>query len=169
MVGDVAQRANTATSHDFIEFSVKSQVGISENYAKLYASGLSLNDISEQTGIARSTLRDAFKKHQIPIRTKRQTIKGEKLGKDFKCAGHPPFGYAYLDGKLIVDPNEQLIIRKILKLRQSGMSLRAIADELNYQKVSTRTGKAWYLSFVKTIIDRNQKTTKWSEDHTWTI
>jgi hypothetical protein len=40
------------------------------------------------------------------------------------------------------------------------MSLRAIADELNYQKVSTRTGKAWYLSFVKTIIDRNQKITK---------
>jgi hypothetical protein len=38
-----------------------------------------------------------------------------------------------LDGKLIVDPKEQLIIRKILKLRQSGISLRAIADELNHQ------------------------------------
>jgi len=93
----------------------------------------------------------------IPIRTKKQTIKGEKLGKDFKCAGHPPFGFAYLDGKLIVDPKEQLIISKILKLRQSGMSLRAIAEELNGQKIPTRTGKDWYLSFVKTIIDRNQK------------
>ena len=118
MVGVEAQRANTATSHDFIEFSVKSQARISEDYAELYRSGLSLNDISEQSGIARSTLRDAFKKHQIPIRTKRQTIKGEKLGKDFKCAGHPPFGYAYLDGKLIVDPKEQITIRKIIKLRQ---------------------------------------------------
>ena len=160
MVGDVAQRANTATSHDFIEFSVKSQERISEDYSKLYASGLSLNDISEQSCIARSTLRDAFKKHQIPIRTKRQTIKGEKLGKDFKCAGHPLFGYAYLDGKLIVDPKEQATIRKIIKLRQSGMSLRAIADELNHQKIPTRTGKAWYLSFVKTVLDCNQKTTK---------
>jgi len=156
MVGVEAHRANTAPGHDFIEFSVKSQGRISEDYSKFYASGLSLNDISEQTGIARSTLRDAFKKHQIPIRTKRQTIKGEKLCKDFKCAGHPPFGYAYLDGKLIVDPKEQLLIRKILKLRQSGISLRAIAEELNNQKISTRTGKDWYLSFVKTIIDRNQ-------------
>jgi hypothetical protein len=160
MVGDVAQRANTLPSHDFIEFSVKSQARISEDYAELYRSGLSLNYISEQTGIARSTLRDAFKKHQIPIRTKKQTIEGEKLGKDFKCAGHPPFGYAYLDGKLIVDPKEQLTIRKIIKLRQSGMSLRAIVEELNDQKIPTRTGKAWYLSFVKTIIDRNQKQTK---------
>lgn len=160
MVGDVAHRANTAPGHDFIEFSVKSQGRISEDYSKLYASGLSLNDISEQSGIARSTLRDAFKKHKIPIRTKRQSIKGEKLSKGFKCAGYPPFGHAYLDGKLIVDPKEQLIIRKILKLRQSGISLRAIADELNHQNVPTRTGKAWYLSFVKTIIDRNQKITK---------
>lgn len=160
MVGDEGHYANTAPHHDFIEFSVKTPERISEDYAELYRSGLSLNDISELTGTARSTIRDAFKKHKIPIRTKRQTIKGEKLGKDFKCAGYPPFGHAYLDGKLIVDPKEQLIIRKILKLRQSGMSLRAIADELNHQKVPTRTGKAWYLSFVKTIIDRNQKPTK---------
>jgi DNA invertase Pin-like site-specific DNA recombinase len=160
MVGVEGHCANTAISHDFIEFSVKTPDRISENYAKLDASGLSLNDISEQSGIARSTLRDAFKKHQMPIRTKRQTNRGEKIGKSFKCAGHPPFGYAYLNGKLIVDPKEQVAIRKIIKLRQSGMSLRAIADELNHQKVTTRTGKAWYLSFVKTILDRNQKPTK---------
>ncbi len=152
--------ANTQPFHDFIEFSLKTPERISEDYAALYASGLSLNDISELTGTARSTIRDAFKKHKIPIRSKRQTIKGEKLNKGFKCAGYPPFGHAYLDGKLIIDPKEQLIIRKILKLRQSGMSLRAIANELNHQKVPTRTGKRWYLSFVKTIIDRNQKPTK---------
>jgi hypothetical protein len=40
------------------------------------------------------------------------------------------------------------------------MSLGAIADELNHQKVPTRTGKAWYLSFVKTVLDRNQKPKK---------
>ncbi len=45
------------------------------------------------------------------------------------------------------------------------MSLRAIAEELNDQKIPTRTGKAWYLSFVKTIIDRNQEQTKWPEDN----
>lgn len=166
MVGVEGHYANTQSSHDFIEFSIKTPERISEDYADLYASGLSLNDISEQTGMARSTLRDAFKKHKIPIRTKKQTIKGEKLGKDFKCAGHPPFGHAYLDGKLIVDPKEQLIIRKILKLRQSGMSLRAIAEELNNQKIPTRSGKNWYLSFVKTIIDRNQKIIQMIGDHT---
>jgi hypothetical protein len=81
LVGVDAQCANTPPSHDFIEFSVKTPERISEDYSKLYASGLSLNDISEQSGIARSTFRDAFKKHQIPIRTKRQTIKGENFAK----------------------------------------------------------------------------------------
>ncbi len=37
---------------------------------------------------------------------KKQTIKGEKLGKDFKCAGHPLFGYTHLDGSPIVNPKE---------------------------------------------------------------
>ena len=31
-----------------------------------------------------------------------------------KRGGHTPYGYAYLDGKFLIDPKEQIIIRKLL-------------------------------------------------------
>jgi hypothetical protein len=50
MVGVEVHFANTPPYHDFIEFSLKTPARISDDYAELYRSGLSLNDISEQTG-----------------------------------------------------------------------------------------------------------------------
>lgn len=39
-----------------------------------------------------------------------------------KRGGSTPYGYAYLDGQFLVDPKEQIVVRKILKFHQSGMS-----------------------------------------------
>lgn len=77
-----------------------------------------------------------------------------------KHGGHTFYGYAYLDGKLLVDPKEQIIVRKILKLHQSGMSGNAIAKELNRQKIPSRTGKSWRPCVVRRIIKANQSKKK---------
>jgi site-specific DNA recombinase len=69
-----------------------------------------------------------------------------------KRGGHTPYGYAYLDGQLLIDPKEQIIVRKILKLHQSGVSGNAIARELNNQKIPSRNGKSWCPSVVRGII-----------------
>lgn len=69
-----------------------------------------------------------------------------------KRGGSTPYGYAYLDGQLLVDPKEQIIVRKILKFHQSGMSGNAIASELNDQKIPSRTGKTWQPCVVRRII-----------------
>ncbi|MCK6595084.1 MAG: recombinase family protein [Bdellovibrionaceae bacterium] len=69
-----------------------------------------------------------------------------------KRGGSTPYGYAYLDGQLLVDPKEQVIVRKILKLHQSGMSGNAIAIELNNHKIPSRSGKAWSPCVVRRII-----------------
>jgi hypothetical protein len=39
-----------------------------------------------------------------------------------KKGGHTAFGYACLDGQLVINPNEQNARRKILKLHHSGKS-----------------------------------------------
>lgn len=77
-----------------------------------------------------------------------------------KRGGHTSYGYAYLDGQLLVDPKEQIVVRKILKLHQSGMSGNAIANELNHQKIPSRTGKAWRPCVVIRIIKANQSKKK---------
>jgi hypothetical protein len=73
-----------------------------------------------------------------------------------KRVGHTPYGHAYLDGQLLVDPKEQIIVRKILKRHQSGLSGNAIARELNNQKIPSRNGKSWSPSVVREIIKRNK-------------
>jgi hypothetical protein len=73
-----------------------------------------------------------------------------------KRGGHTPYGYAYLDGQLLLDPKEQIIVRKILKLHHSGLSGNAITRELNNQKTPTRNGKSWSPSVVREIIKRNK-------------
>lgn len=72
-----------------------------------------------------------------------------------KRGGHTPYGYAYLDGQLIIDPKEQIIVRKIMKLHQSGLSGNAIAKELNRQKIPSRTDKSWSPCVVRRIIKLN--------------
>lgn len=81
-----------------------------------------------------------------------------------KRGGHTPYGQAYLDGQLLVDPKEQMIVRKILKLHHSGLSGNAIARELNNQKIPSRNGKSWSPSVVREIIKRNKSNYKNSGD-----
>ena len=57
--------------------------------------------------------------------------------------------------KVMVDPRETKVVHQMVKLWQSGKSCRAIAKLLNDQKVSTRLGKRWSHSVVKTIIRRH--------------
>jgi len=68
-----------------------------------------------------------------------------------------PFGYDWLDGKLVVDPKEYRVVQKILNLWRKSQSARVIADQLNQQKISTRMGKRWFHSSVNSIIKREQQ------------
>jgi hypothetical protein len=68
-------------------------------------------------------------------------VKGKDRTKA-KLVGNTPYGYAYHDGKLVIDPREQVALRLMLKLSKSGRSNQYIADELNRKKI-TRTGGQW--------------------------
>ncbi|MBX2988307.1 MAG: recombinase family protein [Bdellovibrionaceae bacterium] len=70
-----------------------------------------------------------------------------------------PYGYDWLDGKLVVDPKEYRVVQKILRLWQNGKSARLIADLLNQQNIPTRMGKQWFHSSVNAVIKRHQQTT----------
>lgn len=91
--------------------------------------------------------------------TLRNSLNGNAIHIDrlhTKRGGHTPYGYAYLDGQLLIDPKEQIIIRKIMKLHQSALSGNAITKELNRQNIPSRTGKSWSPCVVRRIIKLNQ-------------
>lgn len=138
--------------HDFIEISPRTQARIVERCAPLYEKGLSIRDIEATTGIPKSTVRESLRRSGMTLRNPLNGNAKNIDSKKNKRGGHTPFGYAYLDGQLVIDPKEQLIIRKILKLHHSGLSGIAIANELNMQKIPSRTGKTWCPCVVRNLI-----------------
>ena len=138
-------------AHDFVETSAATKTRIFEKCAPLYEKGLSLRDIEERTGIPKTTIRETLTKSGFALRN---PISGnaKKIDNKFtKRGGSTPFGYAYLDGKLLMDPKEQIALRKIQTLHEKGKSYQAIADELNNQNIPTRSGKPWIRSVVRSI------------------
>jgi hypothetical protein len=143
--------------HDFIELSPRTQARITEKCAHLYEKGLSLRDIEERTGIAKSSIRATLQKNGFALRNPLNGNAKKIDNKRTKRGGHTPYGYAYLDGQLVIDPKEQNALRKILQFHKSDMSNQAIANELNHQKISTRSGKPWIRSVIRTIINREEE------------
>jgi hypothetical protein len=71
--------------------------------------------------------------------------------------GATPYGYAYLEGKLVKDPKEYKTLLQIQKLWKSGKSCSDIAAVLNNQKTPTRRGKRWGKSVIGRIIKRQEE------------
>ena len=68
--------------------------------------------------------------------------------------GNIQFGYRLCaDGKHVeADPAEQAVLHEIHSLRNSGISMRAIAATLNRRTLLTRRGSAWRLESVARVL-----------------
>src|SRR5262249_3872713 len=65
---------------------------------------------------------------------------------------HVPFGYDAVDGQLVPNPAEALIIARMTALRTEGTSYHRIADYLNDRGVPTKQGGTWRSQTVKNIL-----------------
>lgn len=68
--------------------------------------------------------------------------------------GSPAFGQRSIDGELVDDPEECLVIELIRRHHKSGKSLQKIADWLNEQGYTTKRGLPWQRISVKRVLDR---------------
>jgi hypothetical protein len=57
--------------------------------------------------------------------------------------------------RLVRDPDEQAVIRRIVRLHDEGLGLREIARELDDASIPCRAS-TWYHTTVKTILARAQ-------------
>ena len=58
---------------------------------------------------------------------------------------------------LIENPAEQKAVRQIVALRQDGLSLAHIAEQMEREGVRTKNGAGWYPSTVARILARYRK------------
>lgn len=66
--------------------------------------------------------------------------------------GIPPLGYDVVDGALIVNPQEKLIVQRIFKQRAEGLSMQKIADLLNQDDFTSKIGNPFKPSGIREIL-----------------
>jgi hypothetical protein len=66
--------------------------------------------------------------------------------------GHAPYGFQIVDGEQIEEAFEQDVIQQAKRLRNSGLSLTAIARELEGMGIVTRNGKPFVAQQIKRMV-----------------
>ncbi len=80
---------------------------------------------------------------------------GKRKSSGLKLGGNVPFGYSTdLEGRLSKLESEQQIILLIKNMRTSGDSYRTIADKLNADSITTRSGSKWHHTYIAKIDKR---------------
>jgi site-specific DNA recombinase len=64
-----------------------------------------------------------------------------------------PFGFKAVNKKLVEVEQEMKVVKRMIKQRNQGMTLRAIANQLNQQGVATRKGGTWQANTVRKVIN----------------
>ena len=64
-------------------------------------------------------------------------------GNSHKRTGHLPFGFDYLNYKVVKNKAEQDVIWMIRQYRVNGLSLREIAGQLNQRLIHTKNNGVW--------------------------
>jgi len=65
-----------------------------------------------------------------------------------------PFGYTAIEGRLEVVEREARLVAEIMQMREQGLTLRAIASEMNGRGIAGKQGGKWYASTVRHLINR---------------
>lgn len=103
-----------------------------------------------------STIRDELIANAVPLRANNKASAQDPKKPSRAFWGSIPYGYTILDGKLVIDPKEIKIFRKIMALHKKGVSFNTIAKTLTAQKVPSKTGRRWNDKTVARIIRRTK-------------
>lgn len=71
---------------------------------------------------------------------------------------YPPYGYDYIDGEMVVNPEQSKVVKRIFDMVLSGSSTSQIAKALNAKGIPTRRGGSWTSTTINGMI-RNEKYT----------
>jgi len=89
-----------------------------------------------------------WERETIAERT-RDALTAKKARKE-KTGGTVPFGFEVdADGRLKENADEQTVIRMVRRLRDKGYSYQRIADALNIDGYTTKTGRCWTWQTVR--------------------
>ncbi len=126
--------------------------------------GVALCSISEQldtsTPIGKFffTITAAFaemERAMIAERTREGLSQTRRNGR--QVGNKTPYGYNLIDGRLVPNPDEQVVIRLVNEKYAAGVGVRGIARELNAQAVPLKAGgQRWMPTQVQRLLKRKE-------------
>jgi hypothetical protein len=139
---------------DTIQFQPKRSISIIDEIRPLYSRGLSVTDISEQTGYGRTAIWKCLKAELNDLRPQ-GPISFDRWRKGRgKTRARPPYGFCYFQGEVIKSPTEYPTLLLIQSLKKRETSISTILDSLASKKLKSRTGKPWSYNVIKSILRR---------------
>lgn len=75
-----------------------------------------------------------------------------KASKGEFCGGQAPYGYSVENGALVPNDAEQEVLRVVREMKDAGLSLNAIANELARAGLVPRSGKVWHAQQIKRML-----------------
>lgn len=142
--------------HDIIAFSASPINTNFPEFFRLYEKGLSLSEISRDTGFPKSSIRTLLIQRGVELRANSKEQKADPKKPQRAFWGSIPYGFNVLDGQLVVDPKETKVIRKIMAMHSKGVSFNAIAKSLTQDKIPSKTGRKWSDKTIAAIIRRTK-------------
>ena len=92
-----------------------------------------------------------FEREQIGERTKMALRHKKAQGMVYAAT---PYGFEAVDGRLVEDAGESVVVGEIMTMRAAGQSLGAIAEQLNARGIEGKRGGRWFPSTVRYLIQR---------------
>ena len=146
--------SNNSTPLDFIDFFQKRSPSIFELVGPRYSKGLSITDISKETGLSRGVIWNTLRTHRQELRPQNPVPFTRWRQGRGKMKARPPFGLYFFEGQVIKDPREYPTLLLIQNLCKQGATISSIVRELDRLKIRTRMNKPWSYNVVKAIIRR---------------
>lgn len=146
--------ASLPNPHDIIHFSCFEKANRINEIGPLYAKGLSLREIEQRTGIAKSTIRKTLIGGGVALRPKTSKNSVLRWRNKGKQNAKPPYGFCYFEGQIAKHPKEYPHLLAIIGRWKSGQSLNSIAKWLNGKRVPSPMGKLWSFNSIDNIIKR---------------
>ena len=102
----------------------------------------------------------------------KRTAGGRKMkaSKGGYSGGRPPFGYAPLNGRLVIVPEEAEIVKFVIESKDNGKTFQTICDALNAMGKTNRSGTKFSISTLQVIIDNKplyQGMYRYGKDSEW--
>ena len=144
-------------AHKKTELSGADKARISDILVDLYKNGLSLTDISRQTGKAKNTIRDELLRREVKLRSKISVPVSKAVSARGKLNIRPYYGFCYFLGAVTPDPREFEILTLIHRLWSSGNNPNRIAETLNEKSIPARSAAKWNRNSVVNIVTRFAK------------